>query len=160
MIPIEEADRRVAERSHGESSAVLRAATTGFSDWVEAHARQLDEDDGVLVLRPFNFDPDAQFEVRLFTDVPGAIQCEFIEFLPLGFEPSGIQYGAVTRGVGVGVRIDDYFGMDAVCFANVAGTLVPGACLADCPADLAEPFGTLDFTDILAFLTSFNAGCP
>ena len=118
------------------------------------------EDDGVLVLRPFNFDPNAQFEVRLFTDVPGAIQCEFIEFLPLGFEPSGIRYGAVTRGAGVGVRIDDYFGMDAVCFANVAGTLVPVACLADCPADLAEPFGTLDFTDILAFLVAFGAGDP
>lgn len=27
-------------------------------------------------------------------------------------------------------------------------------------ADLAEPFGTLDFTDVLAFLTAFGAGCP
>jgi len=27
-------------------------------------------------------------------------------------------------------------------------------------ADLAEPFGVLDFTDIIAFLTAFGAGCP
>ncbi|MFI4897922.1 MAG: GC-type dockerin domain-anchored protein [Phycisphaerales bacterium JB059] len=28
---------------------------------------------------------------------------------------------------------------------------------ADCPADLAEPFGTLDFADVLAFLSAFGA---
>ncbi len=33
-----------------------------------------------------------------------------------------------------------------------------GASVAD--ADLAEPFGSLDFSDIIAFLTSFGAGCP
>ncbi len=27
-------------------------------------------------------------------------------------------------------------------------------------ADLAAPFGTLDFSDVLAFLTAFGAGCP
>ncbi len=27
-------------------------------------------------------------------------------------------------------------------------------------ADLAPPFGVLDFDDIIAFLTSFGAGCP
>jgi len=30
----------------------------------------------------------------------------------------------------------------------------------DCPADLAEPFGVLDFTDVLAFLTAFAGGEP
>lgn len=28
----------------------------------------------------------------------------------------------------------------------------------DCPADLAEPFGTLNFFDVLAYLTAFNTG--
>ena len=28
---------------------------------------------------------------------------------------------------------------------------------ADCPADLAEPFGTLDFSDVVAFLTAFGS---
>ncbi len=118
------------------------------------------DDDGVLVLRPFNFDPDSQFEVRLFTDVPGAIQCEFIEFLPVGFEPYGIEYGAVARGSGTGVRIDDFNGQSPICYANVGGTLVPGDCVGDCPADLAEPFGVLNFDDVLVFLTAFNAGTP
>ena len=30
----------------------------------------------------------------------------------------------------------------------------------DASADLAEPFGTLDFSDVLAFLAAFGAGCP
>ncbi|MEZ6241976.1 MAG: GC-type dockerin domain-anchored protein [Phycisphaerales bacterium] len=29
-----------------------------------------------------------------------------------------------------------------------------------CAADLAEPFGTLDFSDVLAFLTAFGSGSP
>ncbi len=31
---------------------------------------------------------------------------------------------------------------------------------ADCPADLAEPFGQLDFSDVVAFLTAFGAMDP
>ena len=31
---------------------------------------------------------------------------------------------------------------------------------ADCAADLAEPFDVLDFSDVVAFLTAFSAGCP
>jgi len=31
---------------------------------------------------------------------------------------------------------------------------------SDSAADLAEPFGTLDFSDVIAFLASFGAGCP
>ncbi len=30
----------------------------------------------------------------------------------------------------------------------------------DCPADLAEPFGSLDFVDVLAFLSAFSAQAP
>ena len=30
----------------------------------------------------------------------------------------------------------------------------------DCPADLAEPFGSLDFSDVIAFLGAFGAGEP
>jgi hypothetical protein len=30
----------------------------------------------------------------------------------------------------------------------------------DGAADLAEPFGTFNFTDVLEFLTLFGAGCP
>ncbi len=28
------------------------------------------------------------------------------------------------------------------------------------PADFAEPFGVYDFSDVIAFLTAFGAGCP
>lgn len=49
------------------------------------------------------------------------------------FEPSGIEYAFQLLG-----------DSDAV----------------DCPADLAEPFGTVNFFDALAYLTLFNAGDP
>ena len=35
---------------------------------------------------------------------------------------------------------------------------MPGLLADDCPADLAEPFGTLDFFDVAAFLDLYNAG--
>ncbi len=30
----------------------------------------------------------------------------------------------------------------------------------DCSADFAEPFGVFDFSDVVAFLVAFDAGCP
>jgi len=30
----------------------------------------------------------------------------------------------------------------------------------DAAADLAAPFGTFDFTDVVAFLSAFGSGCP
>ncbi len=36
------------------------------------------------------------------------------------------------------------------------GNGTPDDCEVSCPADLAEPFGTLDFSDVLAFLTAFS----
>ncbi|MEZ6163798.1 MAG: GC-type dockerin domain-anchored protein [Phycisphaerales bacterium] len=35
-----------------------------------------------------------------------------------------------------------------------------GVCDTDCPADLAPPFGTLDFFDVSVFLNAFNANGP
>ncbi|MFI4896385.1 MAG: GC-type dockerin domain-anchored protein [Phycisphaerales bacterium JB059] len=42
--------------------------------------------------------------------------------------------------------------------ADMDGT--PDDCESPCPADLAEPFGTLDFSDVLAFLSAFGAMDP
>ncbi len=41
-----------------------------------------------------------------------------------------------------------------------AGTDCQGSDCDDCPADLAAPFGVLDFSDVLAFLTAFGAMEP
>ena len=41
------------------------------------------------------------------------------------------------------------------------GTRLEFAAAPSCnPADLSEPFGTLDLADINAFVASFIAGCP
>lgn len=42
-------------------------------------------------------------------------------------------------------------------FSRVASLTVAGS---DCPADLAEPWGTLNFLDVAAYLKMFNAGEP
>jgi hypothetical protein len=49
--------------------------------------------------------------------------------------------------------------------ANITRTPVPASAWSratgsDCPADFAEPFGTLNFFDMAAFLAAFNAQDP
>ncbi len=49
----------------------------------------------------------------------------------------------------------DWCGAGTSCTdSNMNGT--PDDCENPCPADLAEPFGTLDFSDVIAFLTAFG----
>ncbi len=59
-----------------------------------------------------------------------------------------------TPDTGVGDGVNDI--VDLGC-AEFQGTTPGGSCN---PADLAEPFGTLDFSDVLAFLTGFAAMDP
>ncbi|MFI4897410.1 MAG: GC-type dockerin domain-anchored protein, partial [Phycisphaerales bacterium JB059] len=44
-------------------------------------------------------------------------------------------------------------------FSDVLGFLTAFGAM-DSAADIAEPFGTFDFSDVLSFLTAFGAGCP
>ncbi len=44
-------------------------------------------------------------------------------------------------------------------FSDVLGFLIPFGAMEP-EADLAEPFGVWDFSDVLAFITAFGAGCP
>jgi len=44
-------------------------------------------------------------------------------------------------------------------FSDVGAFLVAFGSM-DSAADLAAPFGTIDFSDVIAFLASFGAGCP
>ena len=52
--------------------------------------------------------------------------------------------------VGYGVTTDGVLG----------AFLVEGFMADACPADLAEPYGEFDFSDVSAFLAAFGAGCP
>ncbi len=45
-------------------------------------------------------------------------------------------------------------------FGSVSIDLIQITRPSACVADLAEPFGTLDFSDVVAFLTAFGAGTP
>lgn len=40
------------------------------------------------------------------------------------------------------------------------GAYTPGLLDADCPPDLAEPFGVFNIFDIQAFIGLYNQGCP
>ncbi len=60
--------------------------------------------------------------------------------------------GTPDNGVGDGVNAI----VDLGC-AEIQGTTPGGPCN---PADLAEPFGALDFSDVLAFLTAFGGMQP
>ncbi|MEZ6243971.1 MAG: GC-type dockerin domain-anchored protein [Phycisphaerales bacterium] len=46
------------------------------------------------------------------------------------------------------------------CDDDADGDGIPDGCDNTCPADLAEPIGTLDFSDVIAFLTAFANMTP
>ncbi len=50
---------------------------------------------------------------------------------------------------------NDIVGYGLTTDGAIAGFLIEGYGLESCPADLAEPFGQLDFSDVVAFLSAF-----
>ncbi len=68
--------------------------------------------------------------------------------------------GCITLSSGdCAVAGGDWCGPGTSCTdSDMNGT--PDDCENNCPADLAEPFGTLDFSDVLAFLTAFGSMDP
>ena len=68
--------------------------------------------------------------------------------------------GGFWTGASVGCNIADVAPpFGTLDFTDVLSFLI-GFSAEDPGADLAPPFGTLDFSDVLAFLTAFGAGCP
>jgi len=55
---------------------------------------------------------------------------------------------------------NDIVGYGLTTDGALAGFLIQGYGLDTCPADLAEPFGQLDFSDVVAFLTAFGGMEP
>ncbi len=80
-----------------------------------------------------------------------------------------VGYGLTTDGAIAGFVIEAY-GLEACAadlaepfgqldFSDVTAFLVAFAGMAP-EADLAEPFGQFDFSDVVGFLTVFGSGCP
>ncbi|MEZ6241898.1 MAG: GC-type dockerin domain-anchored protein [Phycisphaerales bacterium] len=55
---------------------------------------------------------------------------------------------------------NDIVGYGLTTDGAIAGFLIEGYGATSCPADLAEPFGQLDFSDVVAFLTAFGTMSP
>lgn len=52
------------------------------------------------------------------------------------------------------------FAVDEIRIGATFADVAPGEPIADCPADLAEPFGTLDLSDVTAFVSGFVGQDP
>lgn len=102
---------------------------------------------------------------RTFADVlAGVDEALFTTYVPgffYGFTNFDLQVDNVTvRSVNAGCNEADVAEpFGSLDFSDVVAYL--GAFDAgDGSADLAEPFGTFDFSDVVAFLAAFGAGCP
>lgn len=136
--------------SEGNEILTLRDANGGLVDIVNF------DDDGIIW--PFDGTGDPVFEAFSIYLLPGSYDG--------ASNDSGFNWAAsfVPFDEARNNTITDIFnapGMTAASPGAVEGIVTPD--LGDCPdlpciaADLAEPFGTLDFFDVSAFLTAFNA---
>jgi len=71
---------------------------------------------------------------------------------PTGIRPGNIALGDIDANGGTDIAITNRDSNDVSLFMNLNGA---AACS---PADLAEPFGELNFFDVSAFLSAFTAG--
>ena len=102
---------------------------------------------------------------RTFADVLASVdEVLFTTYVPgyfYGFTNFNLQVDNITvRSINAGCNEADVAEPYGVLdFSDVVSFL--GAFdLGDSIADLAEPFGTFDFSDVVAFLAAFGSGCP
>ncbi|MEZ6244063.1 MAG: GC-type dockerin domain-anchored protein [Phycisphaerales bacterium] len=75
-----------------------------------------------------------------------------------GFELAGGFWGGSAGGGGCNIA-DLALPLGTLDFSDVIAFLTAFGSM-QAPADLAPPFGTFDFSDVIAFLTAFGNGCP
>jgi hypothetical protein len=79
------------------------------------------------------------------------------EPLGAGVEGTGNIFGAIVYDIGNGPALH-MGGSFSIVDGQTANRVISLQSDAPCPADLAAPFGTLNFFDITAFLALYNAG--
>ncbi len=113
---------------------------------------------------PNTFEPILPAD-RTFADVlAGVDEAVFTTYVPgyfYGFTNFDLQVDNVTiRSVNAGCNEADFAEpFGSLDFSDVVSFLTAFS-LGDASADLAEPIGSFDVSDVVAFLGAFGAGCP
>ncbi len=114
-----------------------------------------------------NMTPDVVEHVFIVPDPAGSftITPDYVDLptlLPNGVSgPIKIDMGTLTPGEEYCVRVSIHTQNLEECCSFVYCFTAPATAGWDgCPADLAEPFGQLDFSDVIAFLVAFAAMDP
>jgi hypothetical protein len=113
---------------------------------------------------PDTFEPILP-EGRTFADVlSGVDEVVFTTFVPgyfYTFTNFNLQVDNITiRSINAGCNEADVAEPFGVLDFSDVTSFLNAFSLGDSIADLAEPFGTYDFSDVVEFLAAFGAGCP
>ncbi|MFI4898668.1 MAG: GC-type dockerin domain-anchored protein [Phycisphaerales bacterium JB059] len=113
---------------------------------------------------PDTFEPILP-ENRTFADVVASVdEMLFTTYVPgffYGFTNFNLQVDNITiRSINAGCNEADVAEPFGVLDFSDVTSFLSAFSLGDSVADLAEPFGTYDFSDVVAFLAAFGAGCP
>ncbi len=159
--PTPTAEQVFIHRVHQEVTGQinLRVTDTGEADKITL----LDGDassllGSLIVSQDPGFDPESCVEIEIIDATAGLPTYDF----NLVSLPAG--WSLVVDGASVLIR---YSGCPAdlaepfcvLDFSDVLAYLTAFGAM-DPAADLAEPVGVFNFSDVLAFLTAFGAGCP
>lgn len=112
----------------------------------------------------FTFTPIATLPIPLFNGLVAPVPGEEFFFIPPGAlapgSPELHEVAAITFTPGVPCNEADLAEpIGSLDFSDVVAFLSAFGAM-DPAADLAPPFGSFDFSDVAAFLSAFGAGCP
>lgn len=143
----------------GGDEALLDDCFTSFNDPIDGciFMRFLEPGDYEVIL--YGIAPDdstllSRLRIDQNTEDP-----ELVGGAWTGGHVDGVTYMSQIATVGVDGRLDFHSGLPS---GNIRSVLngMQVIKLEACVADLAEPFGSLDFSDVVAFLTAFGSGDP
>ncbi|MEZ6243955.1 MAG: GC-type dockerin domain-anchored protein [Phycisphaerales bacterium] len=113
----------------------------------------------------YTFTPIATIPVSLFNSLPVPVPGEEFYMIPMGAlgpgSPELREIAAITLVPGAGGcnPADLAEPFGSLDFSDVVAFLVAFGAMAP-EADLAPPIGVFDFSDVVSFLTAFGSGCP
>jgi len=144
----------------GGDEALLDDCFTSFNDPIDGciFVRFLEPGDYRVILYGIApFDSGLVSRVRIDQNVEDP---EFVGGAWTGAHANGVTYMSQIATVGLDGRLDFHSGLPSANILSVLNGMQAVQLGEECVADLAEPFGSLDFSDVVAFLTAFGSGDP
>ncbi len=140
---------------------VFSAGTTR-SDWGGYHADSLSDHPGDVTTFPslmaYSSLGDTAASVGAYHAYRHDARQEFATGASILYRKSDVDHGYVTPDAGLPDVVIGALGLAELIIPGTASAVLATAYQPECPADLAEPQGSLNFLDISAFLDAYASG--